>query len=101
MALARVFSLMCLLLLPSGCSAQQRFEPQHDSGIIRYTFQSVEEVAKFCGIGSDVVGCTICSGSDCEMHLVRERCVWDHEVDHVFFGDFHKGKKPTCKARAE
>lgn len=96
-------SLIALCILLSGCSAQQRFDVPIDIANVTFLFyNSLQEAEQKCGRVDDA-GCTICTGTTikhCVVHLVKERCMLDHEMDHVIFGDFHKGKDALCKERA-
>lgn len=102
MYLSKILIALCIIL--SGCSAQQRFDVPIEIANVTFIFyDSLGEVAKKCGAEGDA-GCAICTGTTikhCVIHTVKERCMMDHEMDHVIFGDFHKGKDVLCKTRAK
>lgn len=96
--------ILILALILSGCSAQQRFDvPVKVVAATMLFYDTRDEVGRICGDYSKV-GCMYCKGNnllkECLIHSLKERCVFDHEMDHVFFGDFHKGGEATCKERA-
>ena len=91
--------ILLVLLLASCATINNDLDPMYNSGFISYQFyDTISEVEKVCGNGN--VGCTLCSGSVCKIHSIKEQCVWDHEVDHVFYGQFHGTTSTNCKGRA-
>ena len=64
-------------------------------------YDSPEELWSECGDGN--VGCAKCKQNGdfrtCAIHTIKDRCVVAHEIDHVLFGDFHKGRDVDCTVR--
>jgi len=90
-----------LIVALSGCSSLSTFNPRVDKVFFSVQFHnSIESIEAACGKG--VRGCYKCnpSGSVCNIQSIKERCVLDHEVDHVLFGDFHRNKLVNCKTRS-
>ena len=62
-------------------------------------YDSAEELWDECGNGK--VGCAKCNDNNsvCAIHTIKDRCVVAHEIDHVLFGDFNKGRDVDCTVR--
>ena len=99
--------LICLISVISGCASpmsNSQFEDSLISEKIFIQFNFVDSPTELEGVcGELTVGCALCNDaySYCQVYSVKERCVLDHEIDHVLFGDFHKGIPSTCAVRAK
>jgi len=94
--------LILLIVALSGCATLSTFSPRVDQVFFSVQFHnSIESIEAACGKGN--VGCYKCSPSFkyCNVDSIKERCVYDHEQDHVLFGDFHGDKSVNCKSRAK
>lgn len=90
-----------LIIALSGCSSLSTFNPRVDQVFFSVQFHnSIESIETACGKG--VRGCYKCnpSKSVCNIQSIKERCVYDHEQDHVLFGPFHGDKSVSCVVRA-
>jgi hypothetical protein len=93
---------MCALSI--GCAASDaEFKDRLiiDKIIVLIEFHDdLEALQVICG--KDSVGCTQCNVANtyCMVHSIKSQCVIEHEMDHVFFGQFHEGIRATCKYRA-
>lgn len=99
-------TLILIIFLPSCAAINGDFNPIYDEGFIAYKFyddiSELREVCKDINIDIDnAVGCFICSGSICQIHSIKERCTWDHEIEHILYGDFHGNQSVTCKTRKD
>lgn len=95
----KILTLLFVIAL-SGCSSLSSFNPRVDKVFFSVNFHnSIESIEAACEKGSR--GCYKCnpSGSVCDIQSIKERCVLDHEIDHVLFGYFHGNKSVNCKTR--
>lgn len=83
----------------TGCAVSD-FQPR--SNLVTtstFFYDTLEQVQMICGYGH--AGCYQCvkDTAVCTIHALKERCVVDHEMDHVYFGNFHGDEAVNCKAR--
>lgn len=94
-------TLLLMIILVSGCSSLSKLsvdtEKKHYS-ILLTLHDTEREVYKVCGWGN--IGCHRFVGGIHIVHAARDRCVIDHEMDHVFYGAFH-AFGATCDVRAK
>ena len=97
--------IICLISVFSGCAStmsNSQFEDTLISEKVFIQFNFVDSPAELEGVcGECTVGCAVCNDaySYCQIYSVKERCVLDHEIDHVLFGNYHE-KGATCQTRA-
>lgn len=90
-----IFSLQLL-----GCADFRNFNPESNRYVlIIELYDTLGDVQKVCGKGK--AGCFERVGSVNKVHTIKERCVFDHEMDHLFFGPFHGDRSAGCKTRAD
>jgi len=97
-----LIALMCALSI--GCAASDiEFEKRLVSNktmVVIEFIEDIQKLEKLCGEGN--IGCTECNPARtyCVVYSIKSQCVIEHEMDHVFFGQFHEGIRATCKYRA-
>jgi hypothetical protein len=94
--------LVLLVLLTSACSStfDKPFTPIRDSFTVDVLLvDNPHQLVGKCIIGA--LGCAYCVPSGrCYLYSVKNRCVLDHEIDHLLFGFFHGNKMVSCDVRA-
>ena len=91
----RLIALFIILL--TGCSTLE-FNPKSDYLIVLKFHDNLHELQKVCSQSAN--GCHIKKGNIHYINAIKSRCVLDHELDHVFYGSFHK-YPVQCIVRAE
>ena len=91
-----------ILLLLFGCNQPpENIKTNHNEySVIIRLYDNVDDVKKACG--GERNGCFMyykSSPNKGAIHTIRSRCVLDHEIDHLLYGEFHKDGA-SCTTRA-
>lgn len=97
----KIFNLLALLLLFGCDQPPEKISTDYDEYTVTIKFyDSVDDVQKACG--GERNGCFMYFKSkpyQGQIHAIRSRCVLDHEIDHLLYGEFHKDDA-ICTTRA-
>lgn len=92
-----------LILVVSGCSTVETFNPVQDEGTIKYKLLSFDDIQKKCNPNKAMAvtnGCSFPQSWGWIVYSVRNRECFYHELEHALFGFFHKNEVADCTKRS-